>query len=202
MDSGGQTSIYPSFFSSYITKEKHNMKRIIGLLVVLVVCFAVIMPVSANGPGDGNGGGNNGDTSGAGNGSGGVGGSENGGSQDPNGNTNMNGFGATYMYKHNLAQQGPRGTFALSGIISAIGENTVSIDVFSGSKLVHPLIGSVLTLSVTAQTRYLLREELVTTVIGLEDLQVGQVVSANGTVADNIWTASRITVGALLIGVQ
>jgi hypothetical protein len=37
-----------------------------------------------------------------------------------------------------------------------------------------------------------------TTTIGFADLKVGQQASANGTAANNVWTASRITVGASL----
>jgi hypothetical protein len=95
-------------------------------------------------------------------------------------------------------QKGPRGTFAIVGTIAAIGTDTVTIDVVRGNKLVQPYLGTQVTVTVTSRTRYLYKDGTTITTIGLADLLVGQPVSVNGTVANNVWTVSRITVGASL----
>jgi len=94
--------------------------------------------------------------------------------------------------------KGPRGTFALVGTISAIGSNTVTIQVYRGNNLVKPYIGQQLTVTVTSATLYLFKDGTTTTPITFADLKVGDPVSANGTVANGIWTTRRITVGASL----
>lgn len=97
-------------------------------------------------------------------------------------------------------QQGPRGTFAITGTIAAIGPNTVTIQVYRGNTLVQPYLGTPVTVTVTAGTRYLFKSSTAATAttITFADLRVGNPVSVNGTVANNVWTASRITVGATL----
>ena len=85
------------------------------------------------------------------------------------------------------------------GKIANLGPNSVTIDVIRGDKLVHPFLGTPVTVTVTPQTRYLYRDVSTTKLIIFSDLQVGQPVSVSGTVANGIWTASRITVGASLI---
>jgi hypothetical protein len=95
-------------------------------------------------------------------------------------------------------QQGTRGTFALTGTIAAIGTNTVSINVIRGNKLVQPYLGTELTVTVTSRTRYLYKDGTTTSAIGFADLKVGQPVSVHGTLAENVWVTSRITVGASL----
>lgn len=96
------------------------------------------------------------------------------------------------------SQKGPRGTFALVGTISAIGSNTVTVQVIRGNNLVKPYIGQQLTVTVSAATRYLFKDGTTSTPITFADLKVGDPVSANGTVANGVWTAKRITVGASL----
>jgi hypothetical protein len=95
-------------------------------------------------------------------------------------------------------QQGARSIFAMSGTIAAIGPNTVTIDVIHGNKLVKPYLGTQVIVTVTSQTRYLSRDGTTTTTIGFSDLQVGQQVSVHGSVANNVWIVSRITIGASL----
>ncbi len=97
-------------------------------------------------------------------------------------------------------QQGPRGTFAITGTIAAIGPNTITIQVYRGNTLVQPYLGTPVTVTVTAGTRYLFKSSTAATAatITFADLRVGNPVSVNGTVANNVWTASRITVGATL----
>jgi hypothetical protein len=86
----------------------------------------------------------------------------------------------------------------MSGTIAAIGNNTVTIDVVRGNKLIQPYLGTQVTVTMTPQTRYLHTDGTTTTTIGFADLQVGQQVSLHGTVANNVWTVSRVTVGASL----
>ncbi len=94
---------------------------------------------------------------------------------------------------------GTRGTFALAGKIAAIGDGSVTIQVLAGNKIVKPYVGQELTVAVTDSTRFLLKNGAVTTPIAFADLKVGDAVSVNGRLADNVWTASRITVGAKLV---
>lgn len=115
-----------------------------------------------------------------------------------NGRGSGNGNGAGTGSGSGTSQQGPRGTFAITGTISAIGTNSVTINVIRGNNLVQPYIGTPVTVTVTSQTRYLYHTDTTTTIIKFSDLKLGQPVSVNGTVADDIWTASRITVGAKL----
>jgi len=95
-------------------------------------------------------------------------------------------------------QQGTRGTFAITGTIAAIGTNSVTINVTRANKLVQPYLGTQVTVTVTSGTRYLYKDGTTITTIGFADLKVGQPVSVNGILANNIWTVSRITVGASL----
>jgi hypothetical protein len=95
-----------------------------------------------------------------------------------------------------------RGPFSLVGKISAIdaAAGTVTVTVLKGNKLVQPYLGQAVTLQTTVTTRYLYKASAtaVATPITFADLKVGDPVSVNGTLANGIWTATRITVGAKL----
>lgn len=95
-----------------------------------------------------------------------------------------------------------RGPFSLVGKISAIDAamGTVTVNVLKGNKLVQPYLGQSITLRTTATTRYLYKASAtaVATPITFADLKVGDPVSVNGRLANGIWTATRITVGARL----
>ncbi|MBN2388306.1 MAG: hypothetical protein JXB85_14920 [Anaerolineales bacterium] len=97
-------------------------------------------------------------------------------------------------------QQDTRGTFAITGTITAIGANTVTVQVYRGNTLVQPFLGTPVTVTVSSATRYLFKSSTsaTATAITFADLRVGNPVSVNGTVANDIWTATRITVGASL----
>jgi hypothetical protein len=146
------------------------MKKIIALLFVLVLTFAMVIPASAagNGPSGGNG--------------------------------NRNGSGDSTGLGTGQGQQEARGTFAITGTITAIGTNSVTINVLRGNNLVQPYIGTQVTVTVNPQTRYVYRSSTTSTgtIITFANLKLGQPVSMNGTVANDIWTVSRITVGAKL----
>ena len=93
-------------------------------------------------------------------------------------------------------------TFALAGTIASIDPtaHTVTVAVVSGNKQAKQYIGQNLTLLTTVSTRFLLRNpDSVATPITFADLSVGQKVSVNGQLTDNVWVATRITVGARLI---
>ncbi len=94
-------------------------------------------------------------------------------------------------------------TFALAGTVTAIDSQSrsVTVKVAAGNKLVQPFIGQGMTLQTTSATRFLIRNaDGSCTAIAFADLKAGQNVSVNGKLAGGIWTAERITVGALLVG--
>ncbi len=104
------------------------------------------------------------------------------------------------------AAGGPRGTFTLVAKISAIDpvSGTITVSVLNGSKLVQPYLKQTLVMTTTAKTRYLYKStpDAVPTPITFADLKVGNAVSVNGKVANGVWTAVRVTVGAKLICLQ
>lgn len=79
------------------------MKKMIVLCLALALTFAVVIPASAGGNDPGGGGKGGGNGAGTGTGSG-----------------------------IDQGQQGPRGTFAITGIIASIGTNIVTINVVRG----------------------------------------------------------------------
>jgi len=100
----------------------------------------------------------------------------------------------------------PRGTFTLVAVISAIDpvSGAVSISVIKGNTLVKPHIGQSIALTTTVKTRYFYKSSTTAaaTPITFADLKVGNAVSVNGTLANGVWTATRITVGAKLTCLQ
>ena len=97
------------------------------------------------------------------------------------------------------ARNGPRSVFTLVGNITAIDDGAVTVQVLGGNKLAQPYIDQAWTVTVTSSTRYLLNDGTVVTPITFADLKVGDPVSVYGTLANDDWIASRITVGAKLI---
>jgi hypothetical protein len=97
------------------------------------------------------------------------------------------------------AGRGPTGTFSLAGTITAINGTTVTVHVVGGSPSVKAFVGKDLALQTTDGTRFLLKTDSGVVPITLADLHVGQNISANGTVVNEVWTALRISVGAELI---
>ena len=98
------------------------------------------------------------------------------------------------------AGNGPRSSvFTFVGNITAIGEDTVTVQVLGANKLAQPNVAQAFTMTVTDTTRYLLNDGTMVTPITFADLQVGDAVSVHGTLVNGVWTASRITVGAKLI---
>lgn len=97
---------------------------------------------------------------------------------------------------------GPRAPFALVGRISTIDATTgvVTVKALKGNYLVKPYLGQLVNLKTTATTRYLYKTSAAATAtpITFADLKVGDPVSVNGILANGVWTATRITVGASL----
>ncbi len=166
------------------------MKKMIVVLAVLVLTFALVIPASANGNGPATG--RNAST-----------GSETGPEpQQGSGSGQPDGVGSGQPEETGSGRPKTASKFAFAGTITAIGANTVTIKPVGGNKVVQPFLSSQLTVAVNAQTRYVLRDDTTATLITFADLQVGQQVSVQGTFADNIWTANRITVGARLSCLQ
>lgn len=91
------------------------------------------------------------------------------------------------------------GLFTLAGTITAIDGSVLTVKVVSGNPIARPYVGQNVALQTTATTRFLLTAPTGTVVITLADLQVGQNVSAQGKLANGMWTADRITAGAKII---
>jgi hypothetical protein len=107
------------------------------------------------------------------------------------------------------AQRGPDGhgyddnppryqgtAYALNGKITALDPvaRTVTVKVQVGNRLAKPYIGQEVVLTTTPATRLLRNIGDTAIVIAFDDLQVGQFISSNGVLADDTWTAKRITV--------
>jgi hypothetical protein len=96
---------------------------------------------------------------------------------------------------------GVRTPYALSGTISALDAEarTVTVAVVCGNRLAVPFISEEVTLQAGEATRFLLRiEDGSATSITFADLEIGQNVSSHGSLVDGTWTATRVTVDALL----
>ncbi len=101
------------------------------------------------------------------------------------------------------AQRSPRGPFTLVGTIATIDPvaGTVTVNVLRGNLLVKPYLGKTLTLNTAVTTIYLYKATATATPVRITfaDLKVGDPISVNGTLLSNVWTATRITVGASLL---
>jgi len=89
--------------------------------------------------------------------------------------------------------------FAVSGLIASVDPSTqtITVVVACGNKLVKPFIGQNLTIHISEATRLLLyNPDGVATPVEFAYLTAGQKVNLNGQLANNLWTANRITVGA------
>lgn len=98
---------------------------------------------------------------------------------------------------------GPRGTFSIVGTIDSIdaAAGTVTVNVLRGNLLTKSYWGGQVTLVTTPSTRYLYKASATALPVPITfaDLKVGDKVSVNGKLANNVWTANRITVGARLV---
>jgi hypothetical protein len=87
--------------------------------------------------------------------------------------------------------------YALVGKITAIDtvNHTITAMVIKGNSLAVDFIGQEVILRTTTETRFLMRSGIPIT---FGDLNVGDNISGLGSFVDGVWTASRITAGALL----
>jgi len=152
------------------------MKKFLALLTVLILSLVLVLPAAAGrGPGGGEGCPGTGDCDGS-------------------------GARTAIKTEAGLLQRGMRGTVALVGTITAVGTDSVSIQVEKGNTLAADLIGTIVTVTITPETRLMLRDGTTCAPITLADLAIGQQVSLNGIQTETGLVVYRITVGAFLFG--
>ena len=119
---------------------------------------------------------------------------------------NQIGSGSQYAYGNqssfgSQAGRGLRTPYALSGTITAVdaANQTIQVNITCGNRLAYPYYNQEVTLVTNSTTRFLLRNaDGSVTPITFADLAVGDQISSHGSLVDGVWTASRITSGALL----
>jgi len=89
---------------------------------------------------------------------------------------------------------GGRPLFALVGTITAIGSDTITVQVVDGNRFVEPYIGDVLTVQLTDSTGYFEWDPDGRLPIDFEDVTVGDTTSIHGTVVDGDFIADRVIV--------
>jgi hypothetical protein len=96
--------------------------------------------------------------------------------------------------------QGRQTVFNLVGKITEVNSNgTITVQVVAGNRPVKPYIGKTLVIQTSGATRFLLRQVNDTALpITFGDLARGRAVSVHGVLANSVWTATRVTVGAEL----
>ena len=94
---------------------------------------------------------------------------------------------------------GSRPLFALVGTITAIGSDTITVQVVDGNRFVEPYIGGELTVQLTGSTNYFEWDPDGRLPIDFDEVEVGDTTSIHGTVADDVFTADRVTVGVLCV---
>ena len=91
-------------------------------------------------------------------------------------------------------QPNNRYAFALTGTITAIGTDSITVLVHNGDRLVKPYIGQEVVVLVVDNTRYRQWTPEGCIPIAFEDLEVGDTTSIQGTVSEEVLTAARVTV--------
>jgi hypothetical protein len=96
--------------------------------------------------------------------------------------------------------QGRQTVFNLVGKITELNsDGTITVQAVAGNRPVKPYIGKTLDIQTSEATRFLLRQVDDTALpITYGNLAVGQAVSVHGMLANSVWTATRVTVGAEL----
>ena len=84
--------------------------------------------------------------------------------------------------------------FTLTGIIAALGSDSITVLVHNGNRFVKPYVGQELAVRVTGDTRYREYTPGGCVPIGFGDLQVGDTTSIQGTVSDEVFAAQWVTV--------
>ncbi len=100
----------------------------------------------------------------------------------------------------NQAAAAPHGNFQLIGKITAFDPeaNTITVLVVRGNKMVKQFIGTELTITVTTTTRFHFKKGMNATPTGIDGLVVGDPVSINGKIVDDVWTARLVNMTASL----
>jgi hypothetical protein len=115
------------------------------------------------------------------------------------------GTGSLYGYGNKQTRFGIPTPYALSGTIAEVDlqAQTVTVAVACGNRLLAPYIGTNVPLQTTDSTRFLQRNaDGTATPISLSDLIPGESVSSHGSLVNGVFTASRLTQGALLTCLQ
>lgn len=147
-------------------KKEKNMKRMIVVLLVLIIAMAAFIPVGAQGGSNGNGTGGTGSTGGSGTG------------------------------------QVRNGWFTMTGTVVGLNTQTrtVTMYVIRTNTLARTMIGQQVQIRLTLQTRYAynyrVQNRTRTQTSTMSALQVGQSINVQGNVYNQVWTCSRLTIGA------
>jgi hypothetical protein len=84
--------------------------------------------------------------------------------------------------------------FALTGTVTALGADSISVLVYKGNRFVKSYLGQELVVLVAENTRYWQWTPDGYIPIGLDDVQVGDTTSMQGLVSDGTLTARRVTI--------
>jgi hypothetical protein len=93
-----------------------------------------------------------------------------------------------------VRHQQARQPFALVGTITALGTDTITVEVQSGNRQVKPYIGQDLTILVTGSTSYLHWTSAGSVPITFADLGVGNSTNISGVLSGSTFTATRVTI--------
>jgi len=109
---------------------------------------------------------------------------------------NQNQQGSQNQHRHQVGEPQPHNgqIFALTGTITAIGTDSITVLVGNGNRLIKPYIGQELVVQVTESTRYRQWTPEGCIPITFEDLEVGDTTSMEGTASEDVFTAARVTV--------
>lgn len=89
--------------------------------------------------------------------------------------------------------------FALIGTITALGTDSITVQVQGGNRLVRDYVGQELTVQVTEGTKYMRWTEGGSVPITFADLSVGDSTNIRGLASDDLFTATRVTVDVPLL---
>jgi hypothetical protein len=122
------------------------------------------------------------------------------GNQNQKGNqyqqANQNQQGSQNQHRHQVGEPQPHNgqIFTLTGTITVIGTDSITVLVRNGNRLIKPYIGQELVVQVTESTRYRQWTPEGCVPITFEDLEVGDTASMEGTASEEVFTAARVTV--------
>lgn len=103
--------------------------------------------------------------------------------------------GSQNQHRYEIGPQpNDRYAFALTGTITAIGADSITVLVHNGNRLVKPYIGQELVVQMADNTRYRQWTPDGCIPITFEDLEVGDTTSIQGTVSEEVFIAARVTI--------